>query len=470
MPSGYLVTLNDGTLDIGDSIGGPYTSFTAASNYPNGIDYGAWKWSGQHGGVTFTEHTAFGFYFLADDGAIYFVPEDGPVDQLDAAVASDPPFYTTPNGIVEGTDGDDTIDPGYGNDPEGDRVDSAGTPHGTNDDSIRAGAGNDNVFAALGNDTVDGGSGNDTLYGFSGDDSLIGGTGDDFLDGEGGADTLDGGDGNDSLEAGDGDDVLRGGAGNDSLWGREGNDIIETGDGTNFANGGYGDDLVNGGSGNDFLEGWYGDDTINGGGGNDFIDADIDSDLVHGDDGDDSIRGGYSSHSDTLYGDAGNDSIDGQDGDDLIYGGTGDDLLVGSYGNDTIFLEDNFGNDTIQGDSNTIPGQLGFVGVNNDALDMSAVTTDTTVDLRDVNAQTGTVSDGTSTATFIEIENIILGGGRDTLLLGDGSGADVVQGFDLSDSGDGTSVDQLDVTTLTDGNGNPVTSSDIVVSDTNGDG
>ncbi|MGJ8625971.1 MAG: Hint domain-containing protein [Sulfitobacter sp.] len=470
MPSGYLVNLSDGTLNTGDTIGGAYTSFVSASNYPSGIGFGEWKWSGQDGGTPVTNQIGYGFYYLADDGAIYFVPENGAVDQLDAAIASNPPAYVTPDGIVEGTDGNDIIDPGYGNDPEGDRIDNGGAPYGSDNDSIQAGGGNDNVFAGIGNDTVDAGSGDDTVYGFTGDDSLLGGLGNDTLFGEDGADTLEGGDGNDSLEGGDGDDVLSGNEGNDSLWGGEGDDIIETGEGENFVNGGYGDDLINGGSGDDFLEGWYGDDTINGGAGNDFIDADIDRDLVHGGDGNDSIRGGYSADSDTLYGDAGNDSIDGQAGDDLIYGGTGDDLLVGSYGDDTIFLEDGFGNDTIQGDGNTIPGQIAFVGTNNDALDLSAVTTSTTVDLRSADAQAGSVSDGTSTATFTEIENIILGGGSDTLLLGAGSGADRVAGFDLADSGDGTTIDQLDVTSLTDSAGNPVSSADVAVSDTNGDG
>lgn len=470
MPSGYLVDLNDGKLDAGDSIGGPYMTFVVASNYPDGIGDGGWIWSGENGGTKVTNQSGYGFYYLADNGAIYFVPAIGEVDALDSGAAFDPPAYTTPNGIVEGTDGDDTIDAGYANDPEGDRVDNAGVPYGSNDDSIRAGAGNDNVFAGIGNDTVDGGAGDDTLYGFSGDDLLIGGTGNDTLIAEDGADTLDGGIGNDSLVGGSGINLISGGDGDDSIWGQGGDDIITTGDGENFVNGGEGADLITGGDDDDFLEGWDGNDTIYAGGGNDFVDADNENDLVYGGDGNDSIRGGYSVDADTLYGGAGDDSIDGQDGDDLIYGGTGDDLLVGSYGDDTFFFENDFGNDTIQGDGNTIPGQTPFVGTNNDAIDLSAVTTDLTVDLRSVDAKNGTITDGTATATFTEIENLILGGGRDTLLLGEDSGADKVMGFDMSDSGDGTTVDQLDITDLTDLAGNPLSSADVVVTDTNGDG
>lgn len=124
MPSGYLVNLSDGTLDAGDTIGGAYTALVAASYYPSGIGFGEWKWSGEQGGIPVPNQTGFGFYYISDDGAVYFVPEDGSVDQLDAATASNPPAYTTPDGIVEGTDGDDIIDPGYGNDPDGDRVDN----------------------------------------------------------------------------------------------------------------------------------------------------------------------------------------------------------------------------------------------------------------------------------------------------------------------------------------------------------
>lgn len=157
----------------------------------------------------------------------------------------------------------------------------------------------------------------------------------------------------------------------------------------------------------------------------------------------------------------GNDVIDGDDGDDLIYGGGGDDNIWGGADADTIVLEDNFGNDTLGG---------GEAGVDDDTLDLSAITTDTTVDLTNVDPENGTVSDGTSTASFVDIENIVLGGGRDTIVLADGSGDDTVQAFDMTDSGDGTTNDQLDVSGMTDANGAPVNTGDVTVTDTNGDG
>ncbi|WP_428515551.1 Hint domain-containing protein [Roseovarius sp.] len=77
--------------------------------------------------------------------------------------------------IVDGTDGDDTIDGSYSGDPQGDVADgSDGTGAGLNADLIHAGAGNDSVVAGLANDTVYGGSGDDTILGGSGNDILYG--------------------------------------------------------------------------------------------------------------------------------------------------------------------------------------------------------------------------------------------------------------------------------------------------------
>ena len=128
-------------------------------------------------------------------------------------------------------------------------------------------------------------------------------------------------------------------------------------------------------------------------------------------------------------------------------------------------LEDGFGNDSIDGGQTT--------ETTGDTLDLSTTTTGVTVDLTDANSENGTVSDGTDTASFIDIESIILGGGSDTVILADGSGDDIVGGFEAPTqdvNGDWTGVDQLDVTGLTDLNGTLVNTDDVAVSDTNGDG
>ncbi len=77
--------------------------------------------------------------------------------------------------IVDGTEGDDTIDGSYTGDPQGDVADGGdGTGAGLNADLIHAGAGNDSVVAGLADDTVYGGSGNDTILGGDGNDLIYG--------------------------------------------------------------------------------------------------------------------------------------------------------------------------------------------------------------------------------------------------------------------------------------------------------
>ena len=203
---------------------------------------------------------------------------------------------------------------------------------------------------------------------------------------------------------------------------------------------------------------------------------------------------------DTLLGGEGDDTLFGEGGDDTLSGGVGNDTVEGGDGDDTITLEDGFGNDTVDGGEN---GQT--VG---DTLDASAVTEDTTVVLSD--PEDGTISNGTDTAAFEEIENIVLGSGDDTVTGSDGDdtvdageGEDTVAGgegddtFDLGSDPDGTpdedadtvvfsdgdgndtlvnfdtpitnpdgtltGVDQLDVSDLTDADGNPVSTEDVTV-------
>lgn len=76
------------------------------------------------------------------------------------------PFTETPDGLVEGSSGNDVISTNY-IDPNGDRV-------GAGADRVMAGNGNDSVIAGTGNDSVSGGGGNDTLLGGDGADLLQG--------------------------------------------------------------------------------------------------------------------------------------------------------------------------------------------------------------------------------------------------------------------------------------------------------
>ncbi len=80
------------------------------------------------------------------------------------------------------------------------------------DDYIDAGAGNDTVFAAAGEDLVDAGPGDDRVFGGDDDDLIVGAAGNDFLRG------------------GDGDDLMFGGAGSDVLNGDVGDDLLSGAD------------------------------------------------------------------------------------------------------------------------------------------------------------------------------------------------------------------------------------------------
>ena len=415
-------------------------------------------------------------------------------------------------GPVEGTAGDDFMSPGY-TDAQGDQIDGS---DGTNDtifggagsDIILDGAGNDTVFGGTEDDIFFGGAGADTLSGDAGNDifnltgtsgfgdSIDGGAGNDRIDttainfgatvvltGDGagtlgtsqtgatfsgiehlilgaqsdsvdasadstglriesgaGADTITGGSGADFVLAGDGDDTLAGGGGDDSLYGEVGSDSIAGGAGADFIDGGADADTLRGGSGNDRIEGGDGND------------------LVLGEGGDDSINGGVGN--DSVSGGAGNDYVRGSFGNDTVAGGEGDDYVWGGFGDDIHVVEDNFGNDTFYGDSEQ--ETLG------DTLDLSAVTTDLRIDLTDGNAERGSFSDGTWTATFDEMEHLVLGSGQDTLVLADGSGTDRVQGFAApvqNPDGTWTAGDLLDVSDLTADGTRPVTVADVVVSD-----
>lgn len=155
------------------------------------------------------------------------------------------PDPIVPDGYVDGTDGNDLIDPNYV-DVDGDRIDDGDAlfvpNEGTDADVVRAFGGDDTIFGVNGFDQINAGSGNDLAYG-NGDV--------DYLYGEEGNDTLYGGEGNDSLHGGDNEDVLYGGAGNDRIYGNNGDDTIIGGDGDDVL---YGDNSfgnIDGTVGND---------------------------------------------------------------------------------------------------------------------------------------------------------------------------------------------------------------------------
>jgi len=126
-----------------------------------------------------------------------------------------PTFGTEGDDEVQGTNKDDVIVLGKGNDKSnGD----------DGNDKLNGQAGNDIVEGGLGNDRVVGGAGNDKLYG---DNALGSGGGaarrytaaqdlNDVVLGGGGKDLVSGGGGNDRLVGGPGLDVIKGGPGTDT--------------------------------------------------------------------------------------------------------------------------------------------------------------------------------------------------------------------------------------------------------------
>jgi hypothetical protein len=94
-----------------------------------------------------------------------------------------------------------------------------------------------------GNDTINAKNSGSQLYGYDGDDTLNGGKGNDILRGGAGDDTLNGGAGN---------DILIGGAGADKLYGGDGNDVLVTDLNTNNGSA-KGDTILDGGAGYDVL-------------------------------------------------------------------------------------------------------------------------------------------------------------------------------------------------------------------------
>ncbi|MEP4337091.1 MAG: calcium-binding protein, partial [Roseobacter sp.] len=140
--------------------------------------------------------------------------------------------------------------------------------------------------------------------------------------------------------------------------------------------------------------------TVDGTAGADAIGAgfvDVDGDAIDGADGDVEV-------------------VDARAGDDTINAGAGADTILAGDDADTIQLSDGFGDDIVFG---------GEGGTDQDALDASALTTGATVTM--TGAEAGTLTDGTDTATFSQIEDISLTNQGDIF-----DGTAIVSGVDIS--------------------------------------
>ena len=326
---------------------------------------------------------------------------------------------------------------------------------------VDGGAGNDLLMGDDGDDLIDGGAGNDTLFGGNDDDTLIGGDGDDQLTGGEGKDKISGGAGKDTIFGGTDGDTVDGGAG-----GFNADPALNTDDdtldltGLNFRLRDLEPDS-NGNGQNGTVDLYNADGTSAGSFKFTEIENIIGEEMagpVDGlDSGEDMAPGYTDAQGDQIDGTDGiNDTIFGNGGDDTIDSGLGDDTVDGGSGDDTFTLTDGVDNDVIIG------GESGET--DGDVIDSTAVDDDLTVTFTD--KEEGTLTNGSGTTEFSEIERLELGGGDDTVtgsggdenvLTGDGNdvvnaggGDDTIDGQGGNDTIDGGKYDD----SLIGGDGN----------------
>ena len=443
------------------------------------------------------------------------VSGDAGNDTVDGGVGDDIVYGGEGDDSLAESVGDDTLFGGVGDDIAAGGEGNDILYGGLGDDSLTTGTGNDTLFGGEGNDNLANSSGDDVLYGGTGNDTVVASMGDDTLYGGADDDTAVGGLDNDVLYGGAGDDSLIGGSESGTSATKFSFEYYETDGETNstLADVGFDAtgnttrtpeahgtidsinvnalDAAQGGDGETFAVkystvltvttgGTYTFTTTSDDGSKLFVNGTeiVDNDGLHasatqsgslalgagqhvveiiyfeatGGDGLSATVSGpdtggspidiasasiAASDDDLLLGEAGSDRIDGGLGDDTIYGG--DDQ-------DTIIATENFGADTIYG---------GEGGVDLDTLDLSALTSGVTVTF--TATEDGTVTDGSDTASFFEIENVELTGSDDVFdatssgvgVEADGAaGNDTIIGSDNGASGDtlygGTGNDVLD--------------------------
>ncbi|WP_436071322.1 peroxidase family protein [Devosia sp. LjRoot3] len=163
--------------------------------------------------------------------------------------------------------------------------------------------GNDTIVSGGGDDAIWGKGGNDRIEAGYGVDKVFGGTGDDIITNAG----TDIGEA-DFLHGNEGNDVIHGGSGLSLIFGNQGSDFLIAGPDGKEVFAGTGNDFVLGGTGGDFLLGNEGDDWIEGGDRFDTL-AGENSELFFNS----SIIG-----HDVLLGGGGDTDYDGESGDDIM--------------------------------------------------------------------------------------------------------------------------------------------------------
>ncbi len=188
------------------------------------------------------------------------------------------------------------------------------------------------------------------LGGTEQNDTLIAGIGDDTLYGDGGNDRLEGGFGNDIINAGDGDDIIVDSGGDDNIKAGKGNDVVHAGPGLDLVMGNDGQDFiflgtdmgseVFAGTGNDFIYGNKNAERILGNEGDDWIETGT-FDGAPGDNFDEIFSHDEIDGNDVFLGDGGFDEFIGEGGDDIFVGSAGRGKMAGMSGFDWATYKDN---------------------------------------------------------------------------------------------------------------------------------
>ncbi len=186
------------------------------------------------------------------------------------------------------------------------------------------------------------------IAGTEGNDTIIAGGGDDAVRGFGGDDDIEAGYGVDKVHGNDGDDVITN-AGTDigetdMLHGDAGNDVIQGGSGLALIFGGSGSDVlmtgpdgseIRAGVGNDFLMGGNGSDMLFGNEGDDWAEGKELFEYIAGDNGDIFFNSTIIGH-DVLNGGSGDTDYDADSGDDIMVAGEGIQKNIGMWGHDWV--------------------------------------------------------------------------------------------------------------------------------------
>lgn len=286
----------------------------------------------------------------------------------------------TPDLVIEGRDGDDTLSLAGG----------AGTGTTGVRGTLLGQAGNDHLSGAISGSAFDGGDGTDeidytgaiqlelanlstgqvTHQGggtdtLAGIENLTGSPGDDRIVGNGSDNVFDGGDGIDTIDfsaasaidvdlrvgsaVGEGTDRL---SSIEDVIGSPLEDHIVGGGGGNRLDGGPGDDKIDGGGGDDTLIGGEGSDTVSFQSATEGVTVSLKKGTAEGA-GADTIEGFENvvgtRKADVIQGDGTGNRLDGRRGPDRVTGGGGADIILGGDGNDVLFGQR--GNDLLLGDS-----------------------------------------------------------------------------------------------------------------------